>query len=75
MLLQLGKFDLLPLLLNLLGFLLLDWVSVVQSVVLAVQVHLVALLRLCLAVVVNFEEATLDLLAVHLHEGLFGTFM
>ena len=75
MLLQLGNFDLLPLLLNLFRLGLLDWISVVQSVVLTVQVNLVALLRLSLAVVVNFEESALDLFAVHFHESLLGAFM
>ena len=72
MLLQLCKLDLLALLLDKFRLLLLDRIAIIKSVLRRVSVDVVALL-LRLGVVVNFDVAALNVLAIHFDQGLFGT--
>ena len=75
MLLQLCKLGLLPLLLYLFRLSFTDWVSVVKPVLLRIQVDMVAALRLRFTVEIDFEEAALHLLAIHLYHRLLRALM
>ena len=75
MFLQLGELDLLSFLLDLLRFFLLNRVTIVKSIVRRVSVDMIAAFGSRLAVVVNFQEAALYILSIHLNESLLGTLM
>lgn len=72
MLAQFFQFDLLTLFLDDLRFLLLYWVSIVEPVISVISVDMVTSFWGGLAVVVNFEVSTLDLLSIHLNESLLS---